>query len=187
MATPTANFAFLKPVSAELFDVATYDANLDAIDSAINNPGPTQTKLPLGLMAEVDMTTASAAAAALMVVTNLASFTFKANRRYLVEWIGTVKNNTANTIALCQIQTCAVTDSASATTGLTEIRGASVQTSYANDDVFFVARRHIMYTSDTTLQIKGTILPQLGGGSVTFDSGPTWPGQLTVTDEGKQF
>jgi hypothetical protein len=187
MATPTTNFNLLKPATGETYDVALLDSNYDKIDAGIHNPSSSQTLLSLGLMAEADDVTGSGPSSAIQVIQNIASFTFKANRRYLVEWEGTVENNTANTICLAQIQTCSTADAANLTTGLTEIRGSAVPTAIANAVIYFCARRHIKYSADTTLQIKGTIAPQVGGGSVTFGAGATWPGQLTITDEGMQF
>lgn len=188
MATPTANFAFLKPVSSELFDVATYDSNLDAIDSAINSPGPTQTKLALGLQAIAEMPSSTAAGSALFVAMNIASFTFKAGRRYLIEWTAGVVNNTAGSsnAPLAQIQSCAVTDSASLTTGLTELMGYNLSFNANGQSVRANPKRRITYTTDTTLQIKAT-LNGAGVLSINGAGGPTWPMQLAIYDEGKQF
>lgn len=137
-----------------------------------------------GLVAETDYTTVSGGATSLQVIANIASVTFKANRWYEVFAHGGLQNTTANTIALAHLHTDSVSNAANNVTGLTELMGYNVPTTVANQTYRFHLSRKIKYSSDTTVQIKVTCEPQIGGGSVSAAGGSTWPLQLGIIDLG---
>jgi hypothetical protein len=172
--------AIIEPAAGEAYSVTVTNNNYDAIITEVN-------KMPRGIQAINELTAASPNIPALQVVQNIASFTFKANRRYVVKWTGGIYcTNVANIQGLIQIQSCSTADSSSATTNLTELMGWNIEAVGQNVTQRFAPEREIMYTSDTTLQIKGTFNPT-GGGTWIVAAGPTFPAQLSITDVGAQF
>lgn len=187
MSSVTTNYNFLKPATSELYDVTVYDSTLDKIDAAIANPG-TVSKTPLGLVAQSpDYTVQSGAVAGIQVITNIASFTFKANRNYLIKGTGAAALSVAGGVILVQLQSCSTSDAANLTTGLTELMGYNVDCRLANQNYRFAPERNIKYSVDTTLQIKLTVNATGSGGSASAAGGPTWPLQMTIEDKGMQI
>lgn len=140
-------------------------------------------RLPLGLKAMQEYTTSTGSTSTLAVQQWIPTFTFKANRRYRVEWSLSVACSTAGS-GLVQIHTCSTADAAGATTGLTEIMGYNLRFAVNSETKRVYLKREIQYTADTTLQLKGTI--NVGTGA-WMQAGTTFPGQLSVTDMGQQF
>lgn len=143
------------------------------------------TRRPLGTVALVEMTSAGGTTSTQQIVMNIASFTFKANRRYEIEWTMGAVGITAGTTGLAQLFSCSTADGAQAITGLTELTGFNLDWRQASQTSRIVAKRKIMFTVDTTLQIKASL--NGNGNSCYCSAGATWPGQLSIEDKGMQF
>lgn len=142
-------------------------------------------KEPLGLTALSEMAFNSGSSTALTIVQNIASFTFRKNRHYLIKWSAGIVYTSGSGAALAQLWSCATTDGAGVTTGLTELMGWNLDFRTANQTIRTAVERHISYTVDTTLQIKSSFN---GNGSTLYGSGgATYPMQLTIEDRGRQF
>lgn len=140
--------------------------------------------LPKGLCVLADHTSVTPSMTKLTVITSIASFTFKANRQYEIEFtcgVGVVSGSLSNT-PLVQLYTCAVTDAAAATTGLTELTGYNVIVSTMGATARANPKRKISYPVDTTLQIKATVSPN--NNTVLIAAGETYPAQLSIVDLG---
>lgn len=168
------------PDPGETFSRAQYNRNV----TKTNDSWVAREAQAKGLVAIDERTTTSTVNAGTNVIQFLASFTFKANRWYHVEWFATLVPSVANQQGLMQIHTCSTADASNATTGLTEIRGVNVNAP-GTFPIPGYASRKIKYGADTTLQIKATT--NGGTGTLGTQAGPTYPSQLCITDLGTQI
>jgi hypothetical protein len=119
-----------------------------------------------------------------VVVNNVPTFTFKANRWYEITWDFSYYCSVANAYPQFLITTCSTADAAALATGLTSIRFLTLSTPIAGNSEGGTVRRRIKYTTDTTLQIKFCSLISAGGGSVVITSAADSPVQYAITDLG---
>lgn len=111
------------------------------------------------------VTTSSGGFTALAVINNIPTFTFKAGRRYEIVWDGHYQSSVAGDYVDLSIETCATTDGASVTTGLTRLRHKTFRAGAANMLEPIIVRAPATYGTDTTLQIK--FLGSRGAGTGT--------------------
>lgn len=122
-----------------------------------------------GLQYEGVVTAGSGAFTTLAVVNNIPTFTFKAGRRYEIVWDGHYQSTVAGDYLDLSIQTCATTDAAGLTTGLTLLRQKTFRCNAVSTLEPHVVRATVKYASDTTVQIKflGARGAGTGSGSIT--------------------
>lgn len=185
MATPTTYYNLLKPATGETYDVNLLDTNYDKIDAELHNAS----LRALGYVAYAEMAANSSALTTIAVATFIASFTFKAGRRYRIGASGGgFFSDTASTFAFA-INTCSTADGSSVTTGLTQIKARSVRGDVASEgrELMSIAKENFTVASDTTLQLKLTAARLNGTGTVTLASDSTNRVCLFVEDLGAQF
>lgn len=127
----------------------------------------------LGLVYEGVVTTNSGGFTALTVVNNIPTFTFKAGRRYEIVWDGHYRSTVAGDYLDLSIQTCATTDGAAVTTGLTLKRQKTVRANGTDILEPHVVRAPATYGTDTTLQIKFLGARGAGTGTCTIHASAT--------------
>lgn len=182
MSTVTTRLGLTKPAGVEQFNLATYNNNLDVIDTYASG---TVDKMAKGLVSELQTTAASGAFSALSVVRNIATFTFKANRRYAVDWESHISGSADGDYADLAIQTCATTDSASLTTGLTMKRQITTRVTTTVNP--FRVTAPLFYATDTTLQIKFLGTRTAGTGTITIEGGSARIDLIRIIDLGQQI
>lgn len=171
------------PDPGESYSLALLNTNNTNIAAEVN----LLNKFAKGEVAHTEVTTNSSAIGIRTVVLNIASFNFKANRKYKVEFHGNYSCSGTTSTAAFTIGTCAVADAASLTTGITNIKSIADKPNTANEGrLMSVVRNHLLYSSDTTLQIKATIERVTGSDGFYTSCGADNPLTLTIYDMGAQ-
>jgi hypothetical protein len=136
---------------------------LETYNGTAWGPGPSAQ----GLVDQAIVTASSGGFTSLTVVNNIPSFTFKAGRRYEITWDGHHQSTAAGDYIDMQIATCATTDSASLTTGLTVLRQKTFQCPAANQLSPDIIKAPVTYAVDTTKQIKFAAQRASGTGTLS--------------------
>lgn len=137
-----------------------------------------------GIVFENDVTVASGAITAATIINNIPSFTFKANRWYTIEWDAGIYGSVGDQYPQLAIATCAVTDAASLTTGLTVLMNRTTNLRVAGSGEAFRVTRKVKYAVDTTVQVKFQGMVAAGGGNFIFSGAAQNPIQYSITDQG---
>lgn len=183
MSTVTPNINLVKPAPLEQFSLATYNNNLDLIDTeeGANRIQSAGMKTNKKVIANgIGLTTLS-------VVENIASFAFKGGRRYRIVWHAGYANSAASNYFDLAIHTCSTADAAALTTGLTTIISRSYTANNAASGESFYVEAVYEPPSDTTLQVKFTVARSLGAGTWTLQASATAPAWYYIEDVGDQF
>jgi hypothetical protein len=184
VSTVTTKLGLVKPAGPEQFNLATYNNNLDIVDAYAVN---TVEKLAPGLKLESVVTTNSGSFSAITIISNIATFTFKANRHYEVVWDGHHQSTVDGDYIDMQIATCAVSDTASLTTGLTVKRQKTFRCVGANLINPNGLRAPVFFGVDTTVQIKFAATRGTGTGSITMIASVNDTMLYQIHDLGAQF
>lgn len=130
----------------------------------------------------------SGAQVAIVVLQSIASFTFRAGRKYRIVLEANYYTDNLDTVVLFRVGTCATTDSASSTTGIT-IRNQTNKQATRTTTGFPVGPLTGLFepTVDTTLQVKATAQRVVGTGSFFMQRAPETPNILAIYDDGAQF
>lgn len=174
-----------KPEGGELHSRAQYLRNLDRM----NQIAADNAKLAKGFVAYTELSGNTGTINTLMVVLNIASFTFKANRRYRVGASGGGYSNVTNATYGFSINRTPVTETATSTANLDGLKSRSFRWDIAGEgrEAFGVAKENLMFTTDTTLQIKLTAAAVVGTGNLVLTSDATNRICLWVEDCGVAF
>lgn len=183
MSVVTAFLNLVKPAPLENFSRATYNNNLDIIDAN----AAADDKKAKGYLTVVPNTAVSGAVTALTVINNIASFTFKGNRKYLIKWDFRYQGNTAGNYMTALIGTCAIADAAGLTTGITQLNGREwkIQDSGINSSGYCEAIYQPV--ADTTVQLKFLIQVTTGTGTALIAGSALQPVTYSIEDKGAQF
>jgi hypothetical protein len=164
------------------------DNTTDALKPASTAQALLNSKAPLGAVAQVITAVSPAAIGTTrVVVQNIATYAFKAGRKYRIHWAFEYTGSTTGNYGSFDINTAPVADSASSINNLTKIGGSSLQVNDANTGSHGDAYAFFNPTSDVTLQIKATTYVWTGSGNLVLRAFATNPLVLTIFDEGKQF
>jgi hypothetical protein len=136
---------------------------LETYNGTAWGPGPSAQ----GLVHQAIGTVGSGGFTSLTVVNNIPSFTFKAGRRYEITWDGHHQSSVAGDYIDMQIATCATTDSASLTTGLTVLRQKTFECPGINQLSPDIIKAPVTYAVDTTKQIKFAAQRASGTGTLS--------------------
>jgi hypothetical protein len=175
-----------KPLGAELHSRAMYNRNLDrtnqvAIDAAKKADG-------LKIRHVMDTSDSSAVTTEASLGNTIASFTFKAGRKYRIAFEGNFYTSNIDTVLLLKLGTCAVTDADNLTTGVTVLKQTDFQAQSATRgypcDITYSKFEPV---SDTTLKIKMLASRVAGTGNIFFQRGAATPAILYIEDLGAQF
>lgn len=183
MSTTTPKLGLTKPAIGEAYSLAVINNNSDLIDAfataqaLTSEGGKTLTKI----------TANSGAITALTVIQNIASFSFKGGRRYIIRWNMHYQGSVAGNYANYAIHTCSTADAANLTTGLTTIGGGQHKVHDATQTHKSVAEAIYEPVSDTTLQIKFTAQVVVGAGTTTIISSVGSPSTISIEDWGDMF
>jgi hypothetical protein len=179
--TIPANAIALAWISVAASAASILTANITTIPTGATTPA-------LGIMpGRVKVTASGAGLTTLAVQNNIASFTFRANRRYKIVWHGGYSLSVATDYFNLAIQTCSTADAAGAITGLTAVQSRSYTANAAGaGESFYVEAIHEP-ASDTTLQIKFTVARALGSGTWTLQAAATAPSYCYIEDQGAQI
>lgn len=181
MSTVTPYLNLVKPAPLENFSRATYNTNLDLVDT----DAITQNKAAKGFMpGGKSRTTASAAVSALSVLENIATFTFKGGRKYRIGWDCSYAFSVASDAFTVSIQSCSTADAATLTTGLTELVSRVKTVPAANQGTHLSLNAVYEPASDITLQIKFLVSRIFGSGTFTMEASKSW---FTIEDLGAQY
>lgn len=188
MSTVTTYLNLVKPASPEQFSLATYNNNLDLVDTHLKD---VVQKMAKGYAAYVELASNSPGINTQAVVLNIPSFTFRANRNYRIGASGNGSVDALGSAFGFLLTTCAVADAAAVTTGLTQLRGSTYRfdsTGEGRAVLDGLAKDRLVFGADTTLQIKLTAARIVGTtGSVTLLSGSTDRTCLYIEDLGAQI
>jgi len=143
---------------------------------------------PLGMVANVRIQSNSGAiSGTTSVVTNIASYDFKAGRRYRISWSSNYyTSDTSSTFAM-GVSTCSPSDPAAQTTGMTQLGSISERPNAALEGRNFKVIAYYFPSSDITRQIKGWVLRVVGGGSLTVQADATNFNDLIIEDLGDAY
>lgn len=141
---------------------------------------------PLGVLSRVKRTAdGSAIGAGPTVDQVISSFTFRANRKYLISWFGQHDHSAVPTNHLLQIATCATTDADALTTGLTVLNQCGVSAGIANiGQGFRVEAEYEPGASDVTVKLKAVVSRVSGTGNFVSKGLSTMPVTFMVRDIG---
>lgn len=180
MSTVTTYLNLVKPAPLEAFSRATYNTNLDLIDTAYD-------KLAKGQVGHAEVPNPSGAIGAKTVIINIASVSFKAGRKYKIELHGNYSASGTTSTAAFTIGTCSTADAANNSTGITNIKSIADRPNVTGEGrSLAVIRTGITFGVDTTLQIKATIERVNGGDGFFTSCSADNPITLTVYDMGAQ-
>lgn len=140
-----------------------------------------------GLQHEGVVSGSSGGFTGLTVINNIASFTFKAGRRYEIVWDGHHQSSIAGDIVDMQIATCATADAASAITGLTVRRKKFFGCPSANVLAPNFTKAPLTFAADTTLQVKFLAQRNTGTGTVSISATTEATILYQINDVGAQF
>jgi hypothetical protein len=168
-----------KPLGSELHSRPMVNRNYDrtnqiAIDS---------NKQASGIMYRDIRTSASAATTTLSVIHNIASFTFKAGRKYRITWDYSAAISATGNYFDLTISSCAVTDASNLTTGLTSLVVRSTTSVGTGGEPGCLTALYEP-VSDSTLQLKFTAERKVGAGTWTMESKTAY---FIIEDEGAQY
>ncbi len=184
MSTVTPRLGLTKPAGIEQFNLATYNTNLDLIDTESINVA----KNGSGSMVFARYNATSSAITTLTVVFAIPTFTFKANRKYKITFIGNGYTSDNTSTFLIAVQTCLVSDPLAQTTGLSQVRPRAIKLDTALEGRSFdFTAPNVTFGSDTTLQIKFTAQRLSGGGGITITGNNTDPCEMVIEDLGLNF
>jgi hypothetical protein len=134
-------------------------------------------------------TTDSGVQIAIVVLQSIASFTFLGGRRYRIGFEANYYTDNIGVVVLFRVATCATTDAANSTTGLTVRNQTDAQATRTTTG--FPVRVYGYYepTVDTTLQVKATGQRVVGSDPNGFfmQRAPETPNILFIEDLGAQF
>lgn len=184
MADITTYLGLEKPIGGEKHSRAMINRNYDRVEAN----GLDDSKRPMGLVYEKKVTGNSAATAD-AIIENIASFTFKANRKYRIVWDASYLQGGVGSLFFCTINTAPLADAANLTTNLTILRGATKgvnglanSTQYTGPITF----AHFRPLVDTTTQIKFRIMRVVGGDLMTVVGNTGEEAFYQIYDEGAQ-
>jgi|SRR5213595_3426769 len=183
MSTVTPTINLVKPATIEQFSLATFNNNLDLIDAEALS----LRKESKGLLQSTVVATNSGSVTALTVISNIASFTFKAGRKYRIKWDFTYQGNTAGNYLTALIGTCLTTDAAGLTTGITQLNGRPFKVHDNGIDSSGYCEATYQPVADTTVQIKFLIQVTTGAGTARISGSALQPTLLNIYDDGLQF
>lgn len=188
MSTSTPTINLVKPAKPEQYNLDVVNNNSDAIDAAFAADRTANGKLAKGLVNQaIGTSTSGGITTTLTIISNIATFTFKANRNYLIVWDGHISSTVDGDVADLSINTCAVADSASLNTGLTVKRQKTRKVVGANAMADFVIHAPVKFGVDTTLQIKFAMVRASGSGSVTVQASANVNVLYRILDEGSEI
>jgi hypothetical protein len=169
-----------KPLGAELHSRALINRNYDrtnqiAIDS---------NKQANGVMLDKDHAAAANGITTIYVFDALASFTFKAGRKYRIRWEFTYSMSALSNVFYFKIQSCNPADADNVTTGLTQLSARPAIVVAAGSPEFFGFEAYYKPVADTTVKIKFTVERSVGGGTLSIAADPAY---MYIEDIGAQF
>ncbi len=123
----------------------------------------------------------------LSVVENLATYDFRAGRKYRIVWQGGYSMSATGNYFDLAIHTASPTDAAGLTTGLTQLMSRTYTANGAGFGESFYVEAIYEPTADTTRQVKFTINRTVGAGTWTLQAGATAPAYYYIEDLGAQF
>jgi hypothetical protein len=183
VSTSTTNYGYVKPAAGEAFSRSTYNTTLDDIDGDIKD----REKQALGQVAIGSVTANNGPFGSKTVITFIASYTFKANRKYRIAAEGNYFMSGTSSTAQFVIHTCSTADSSSSVAGLTALKSSTQRPNVSSEGRdFHVARDGVTYGTDTTLQIKLTAERLSGADGLTTQASATDPITLVIYDMGNQ-
>jgi len=141
----------------------------------------------LGLLSYSEVTTSGGSTSALTVVNNIASFSFKGGRKYLITWDFSYQGSIAGNYVTALIGTCATGDTAVSTTGITQRNGRAFKIHDAGVDSAGIVRASYRPPSDATLQVKFLTSVTTGAGTARISGSALQPVSYTIEDLGAQF
>jgi hypothetical protein len=189
VSTVTTKLGLTKPIGIEQFSLATLNNNMDIIDAYAVN---TVEKLAKGLVFQ-NLVTSSSGSVTDAIINNIASFTFKANKRYRIEWdFSHLGSGNCDSLFHCSINTCAISDPAAQLTGLTTIDGRTkgLLTSYGLGATQYNGPVIASYSPgavDTTLQIKFRVQRVVGDDGLTVVGGANERVRYEIYEVGQQI
>ncbi len=179
MSTSTTLLGLVKPATGEQFSLSTYNNNLDTVDTYAVAQVEKRSK---GYMPESKVRTAAAnGLTTLVVVEFIASFTFKANRKYRIAWDFSYTMSVLSDIFTGKIQSCSTADSSTLITGLTELIARSLYVTATGAGTHGKIETYYLPGSDTTVQLKFTMERALGTGTFSMEASKSF---FTVEDLG---
>lgn len=124
---------------------------------------------------------------ALTVIYNIASFDFKAGRRYRITWDFQYQGTTAGNYITALIGTCLTTDAAGATTGVTQRNGRKWKIHDGSiDSSGRVTAIYVPGAADLTRQVKFLIQVTTGAGTARISGSSLEPVDYIIEDIGAQ-
>lgn len=176
-----------KPVGGELHSRAQYLRNLDRINQVAIDTD----KESKGLV-YIKKVTVNTGALTDAIAENIASFTFKANRKYRIVWdFSYHATGNSDSLFFCNINTAAVADAAALITGLTVLSGRTkaLVTAYALQGAQHTGPIECYYepVADVTTQIKFRVERVLGDDGLTVFATVNEPAIYAIYDDGMQL
>lgn len=141
-------------------------------------------KLAKGVVVQNDVSANTGAIGSAAIVYNIPTFTFKANRWYVIEWDTGMYGTVGDQYPQLLIGSCAVGDAAGLTTGITTLMNRTTNLRIAGNSEGFRITRRIKYGVDTTVQIKFQALVAAGGGTFIISGATQNVVQYSITDQG---
>lgn len=123
----------------------------------------------------------------LAVVNNLATYTFKGGRKYRIVWDTDWLSSAANVHCAAYIATCATTDAASLTTGLTNLVVRNSVSALAVVSAYLHVEAYYEPSVDTITQVKFLVQMDGGSGNVTIQGNRAGGTVYAIYDEGLQY
>jgi hypothetical protein len=188
MSTSTPNIGLVKPAEPEQYDLDVINNNSDAIDLKYGEID----KVAKGLVFESKVATNSGNVTD-AIINNIASFTFKAGRRYRIEWdYSYIHSGNGDSYFYMVIGSCATSDAAALLTGITTLEGRTkgAITAYGLGTAQHtgpVVANYAPGASDQTLQIKFRALRVNGDDGITIVGNAGEPAKYCIYDDGKQI
>lgn len=182
-ATPTV--PTLPPNAIALSQVAVAANATTILNANITNVVTGTVSPAKGLVGYASVTSNSGAIGALTIVCNIPTFTFKAWRSYRIQLTGNWYCSGTNSTGQFSIFTTPTTETAASTNNLTSIKSSSIHPDIAGEGrPVNLIRNRLVFSTDTTLQIKYGIARVYSTDGLYSQADPTNPVELAIYDDG---
>lgn len=186
MSGVTDNYGLILPADGEAYNVDILNQNNIAIDALIKE----RARQAEGVkVRDIENTSDSGPVAGTeaSLASGIASFAFKADRKYWIGFKGNYYVDNVDTIGLFKIGTCAVADVQTLTTGVTVLDQTSIGCHVTNRGVPLNFKALYEPSADTTLQIKVLLGRVQGTGNLRMQRSAAAPNILYIEDAGAQY
>lgn len=188
MADITTYLGLEKPIPGEKYSRALYNRNMDRVELNAQTKDTEFGKHALGLVWQSHVGSSSGNVAD-AVINNIATFTFKANRRYRIVWDFSYLMTGTGSLFYVSINKCAVSDPAAQLSGMTPLEGRTkgiVNHPGSTQHSGPVVSYHIQNASDETTQIKFRVQRVVGGDGLTIVGQANERCVYSIYDDGLQ-